>query len=581
MEWLFKSLISLLLGSTAALAINQDSDRSFQKHSDGLSVSNSILDDQSAMSLVENELLYTHTSPSQIIELIAPFMSRAQIHLIAESQKDTLRSQKYSFSFGGFLISEAQMTLLYRDKKLIHYRLDLPDIRLAETPPRAEDFLALEHLGYSASEVLTQTKILIESGQTLVPAWHITQQQYNHIVELIIDAQTGVTYSDEIKSFEMAQVFEVNSEESFTQEVELPNLSSSTYLDGKYFSVFAPDTLAPRAKGQDGEFYFSPQNESEAVEFDQVQTYYSANRILEEFRQRFGYDPKDDHIIIRTNDVIRGFTDNALYTPAPAGPSIRIGKGSRQMQNLARDSDVVLHEYSHHIIYQSLKSASGQSGELHEGYADFFTYVINGDPYLAETTLPYQPYLRTALVDKHFGKNIKYDDPNNPNSKYFYGQLWSGVLWDLYKEIGDDFAQIAYESIYLLSGYSGYDDAWRAILLADAGLNPSLDLLGYGRYHCDILNIAVKRGYAIYVQKEDGTPCQIDLLAAASESRVSLPDEPLTEQKEEPSKDLSLFGKQCASIGLITPASAFLTRLLLLVGLCAPVLIGRFIRGDQ
>ena len=368
--------------------------------------------------------------------------------------------------------------------------------------------------------------------------------------KIIVDAQTGAILLEETIDFNIADVYAENPNSNILETVQLPDLFGSGYLEGTYFTVFAPNLEDPRVFSENNIFQFSP-NSSEAIEFDQVQTYFNASRVLKWFSENFDFSMEDIQMSIHVNDTINGRGDNALYIPPPNGPIIRLGAGQSGMSNLARDSDVVAHEFSHHVVFRRLKIMAGESGELHEGYADYFSYAINNDPYLGETILAGKPYLRTAKIDKDQGFYVRFDDPTTRQDKYFKAQVWSALLWDLRKENGSSFDELVYHSLNYIGAAAGYREALYGLLNADRDLNPlkesEAEYQIYGSNKCQIMNFAIKRGYAVYTEDLDGDSCGIDLELLGKKSRE------FTDEKENPVFDTKPF--MPIKCGAITHAS--------------------------
>ena len=124
-------------------------------------------------------------------------------------------------------------------------------------------------------------------------------------------------------------------------------------------------------------------------EFDETSMFTNPNRIHDWF-QSIGYTTFGDE---KNELTVHGFLDNtantAVYLPqaTTAGqPSIVVGDGDNKLlQNLLTDSDVVGHQFGHHIIYATITRTSGESLVLHEGIADFFTFARTGNACLGQS----------------------------------------------------------------------------------------------------------------------------------------------------------------------------------------------------
>jgi hypothetical protein len=171
-----------------------------------------------------------------------------------------------------------------------------------------------------------------------------------------------------------------------------------------------------------------------------------------------------------------GYTlDNAAYMPSALAKGsqarILIGTGweegqaveqKRILRYLGRDTDVVMHEFGHHMIYRTLRDVSGQGGALHEGFADYFTYAITGNNRLGESIVSSGESLRS-------GNRPGKVDPYVNAKAHIAGEFWSSVMWELRQNLGPwkdgffIFDKIVWESIDLFKEDAGYYDVISAL----------------------------------------------------------------------------------------------------------------------
>lgn len=457
--------------------------------------------------------------------------------------------ESYDLSFGGYPIEGAQLTLHHFKNRLTMVRAAIPDARLPVAPPSAADFLPLSELGYR--NATHPVKVLAVSAGFVAPAWRFltTAAAPAQRRQLVLDAQTGAILSDESLAFDLAaaNIYERNPMSGALTPVELPDLATTGYLDGKYFAVYAPTNTDPRAAAPDLAFNFQPNDPAETLFFDQVQAYYAANRAMTYFRQELGYEPDAIQIPVRINMLVDNRADNAQYLRPPQGPEIQVGKGNGVLHDLVRDVDVIAHEFAHHVIYRTLQLATGESGVLHEGTADYFAYAMAGDPYLAESIVAGGLYLRTAVQPD----SERFDEWPQSRGAHTRGQLWSAVLWDLRSQLGPAADRLVYESLNYLGKSSGIRDAFLGLINADRDLfpiTPGKSGAGvFGVNKCTILNLAVKRGFAAYLDRLDGLDCGLDLLTLGAESRAIMDGKtPMPSGHKGPS--IELFGNKCAVV---------------------------------
>lgn len=399
---------------------------------------------------------------------------------------------------------------------------------------------------YPNAQVLeSEQRVLMVEGLADVPrpAWRLLVRFVDRdggqgTREVWVGSGDGAILHDKPWGFEatgVGQVFRENPLVAPAERMDLEYLDGSGYLRGRGIDVLAPGESDPRTKRSDFMFVFDPDSEGDASAFDEVQGYYFLTAAIEWFKSLGAGD--DPNILLRVRAVIDGRGDNARYIPL-ARPEVLIGRGEDgSLQGLARDVDVVLHELSHHYIYRRIKSSQGESGILHEGTADYFAYAYSGDPFLAESVHPREPYLRTADLPA----GLRYDRASYTARVHELGQYWSAVLWDLHQSIGaEEFAQAVFRSIDLMPEDAGFSDAFLALVTVDRMLAESSEPDGMGPNYCTILTAGVDWGFAAALRDFDGGPCGIDLQALGAESmdaiaeRVSARDRAMTRDPEPP-----------------------------------------------
>lgn len=485
--------------------------------------------------------------------------------------------EDYELWFGDYRLDDAYLSIHNHKNRLVFLRAKLPDYRLPAEPPTADDFIPLAALGFESAEREAAVKVLAASSGFPAPSWAWSQFDPARSVTVtrIIDAQTGAVLSETETFFGSAQVYEKSPADGHLIPVELPDLSATGFLDGKHFSVYAPNETDARVPVDGAKLdAVRPDDPTSPTAFDQVEAYYAATKALSWFKERFGYDIGATHLNVRVNDLVGGRAENAAYLPAPLGPEILIGKGGERMTGLARDTDVVIHEFSHHVIFGHVTTAAGESGVFHEGTADYFAYALNGDPYLAESIVPGAPFLRTAAQPAA----ARYDALSSKEDAHTKGQIWSAVLWELRQRLGAELGdKVVYESLAYMGPRSGFADAFHALLNADrdlaplAGGDPEVGI--FGRNKCAILNAGVARGfaYALDALGPVGAPCGLDLAVLAEQSRavakIANDNSPKTGQKV----GITAFGKRCSTIPFSDNSSEGVTLLLWLLSL--PVLV--------
>lgn len=102
-------------------------------------------------------------------------------------------------------------------------------------------------------------------------------------------------------------------------------------------------------------------------------------------------------------------------------------------------SDVIYHEYGHGIIDEvdpsllDIGGYSGESGNLHEGLADYFACSLNGNPDMAEGF-----YTSSAFPLRRCNTTARY--PNNYGIEPHSGaQIISGAMWEIRGALGQNY----------------------------------------------------------------------------------------------------------------------------------------------
>lgn len=362
------------------------------------------------------------------------------------------------------------------------------EVRLSNYPSQAE-FL-------SPSLPLQEGWIL--DHKHMIPVKSINSPTAKYFVNL---QNNKVVYVED-HAFDVARVYVTNSRKRETSEVETPQKSPSGFLDTDFFSVSS--AVSERVKISP-EMFFSPETESSF--FDQVQIFWRLDQITKWF-QNHGVK-LNDKVEVRIH--LYGVEDinNGSYTPESGnGPLIKIGQGdSIIMTDLARDLDVITHEYSHHLIFQTLKTARGESGILHEGYADYFAFAMGEDPNLAETIMVSGFPLRTALLPPEY----KFHREGKDWSKHMKSQFFSRLLWLLRETYGEGYDQTVFQSLKFLKPESSLHDAIHALLLASPGESE----------RCKTMELAQSLGFDEALQGIDGSACGFQFGAPTPEKKSS------------------------------------------------------------
>lgn len=180
---------------------------------------------------------------------------------------------------------------------------------------------------------------------------------------------------------------------------------------------------------------------------------------------------------------------NAFYSPngdgtgdihfgwhAPVAGAVGTGPSVRGFADAAEDAEVILHEYGHAVVDSIVPNFNG--GPLHEGFGDFWaatqaSRVSNGNfdwcmaewftSYLGVTSGGRPPCLRTLENELTF---------DYESGGHAMGQIWSGALWNLRKELGrEETEKLVLEAYHYMPTTGSFHEGAEALLMADAELN--------------------------------------------------------------------------------------------------------------
>lgn len=292
-------------------------------------------------------------------------------------------------------------------------------------------------------------------------------------------------------------------------------------MTNDYFTT-ADYTGAARASSTTNSFVYAGTSDSH---FAEASTFAYVNQQYD-FVKSMGYTwvgAKPIKVITRA--IISGTTNNALYTPSADGsssPTIKVGDGDgATLQNLAYDSDVVSHEFGHHVIYQSITNIAGDSLILHEGLADFLAMSRTGDSCLGESICPSTSALCQVKSKclRSADNTISYNDSTYSgfgSSAHLKGQLVSGLLWDLRKDNaipGDTLTKYMLQAIPYFPSNAGFKSLIAGLLYVDQKNG--------GTYQSVITTAATNRGLSPTSLGIDTTNLQTAIQSSGSSSSSS------------------------------------------------------------
>ena len=391
-------------------------------------------------------------------------------------------------------------------------------IYLLENHSSSEDFSFLPKAKKIAQSFHTKeegSKFFVSSGEAcyfyeenkLTPAYLFKIQVDKKVYEIFVSQEKILKTKELFLSLEKEvtgkiQTYAKNSilsdlktfPFSFTGTGFLENNRFETYLD-----TGAPANLT-RAYSKEHQFIYSPEDPffAEASVFAHAANIY--NFFLELGFKEWSTEP----FLIKIYSLFgeNKSSNNAMYVPYDEEfnnrPVISIGKGDGLvLKNLLLDSDVISHELSHHIIFSTLTSTVEESLAIHEGLADYFSFAYSGDACLGETICPetslacvvYKKCLRTG------SNSLLFDDENLMGLDWHKeGQIISGVLWDLRRDLGEKIVdKLILRSIGYFISDAGYYSLILSLMRAD-------ELLYKGKHQCQIFDSFLRRGFDSYLE---------------------------------------------------------------------------------
>lgn len=309
---------------------------------------------------------------------------------------------------------------------------------------------------------ITHEAVLYPTPQGHVEVYHLTVPAENPLGdwEYFINVQNGEIVdsynSMKFHSFYFApraRVYPENPDDTPLATVMLRDVKSPyNKLDGQYCKVTNEDAAGAVA-GSNYRFDFPPEN----THFDECQVYYAGEKVYQYFLD-LGFrgftvnNPygKANAGQLALNVHVDTNWDNAGYSPYTG--QIYFGDGSypgnpNGFRDLAKEVDVVSHEFTHAVIDEYLPRMFGSEGAaLHEGYSDYFAASLTNDPNLGEYLVPAP---EKAGILRNCDNNLRYPDaPTEPHDR---GRVWAGACWDLRKDLGQEVADfLIFGSILVL-----------------------------------------------------------------------------------------------------------------------------------
>lgn len=342
-------------------------------------------------------------------------------------------------------------------------------------------------------------KCLMVTAEGMVPAWRFSASNdmgSNYVG--FVDANSLIkSYETNFHGTGLFQVYEEN-EEGDTVEVEVSGMQPNGYLCNNLFFTkvdLETEKLDRQTYLEASTMFVNANKISESIRNIGGNAWYPAQTIL--------YLSSNPNLPTSFQPIGFRYAQDKLNT-------IIIPRSEGFLKNLRTDSDVLFHEYGHYLVYETAKDLSiAESFAIHDAYADFFAYMVNGDSCLAETicsdsssTLCSVPgkCLRTADNDLHLN-----DLPKEivKRQHYRHSELISGMLWDIKEAAGwsnSEGLSWLYNAIEYLDHSSNLDNMMFSLIESER------DLFG-SQNTCQIFHQATKRGFSLPTLQQFESQC--------------------------------------------------------------------------
>ncbi|MBU1240574.1 hypothetical protein KKF84_09320 [Myxococcota bacterium] len=312
-------------------------------------------------------------------------------------------------------------------------------------------------------------------------------------------------------------------------EVELQNLTAdATYLDGYegqfkvWQCVTAPDAggmmgatpdienatlISIPTSDASGNYIYEPVLDLDYTELaGAVNLFYHVDRMYTGFRS-LGYTaPLNMDIIANLHSESGGTKtpyDNAFFTPSQDMSKDIITAGQGTDIDLAYGGDVIMHEFTHSVIYHVAIGLDAQQFDqygihrmplaIHEGLADYFPSSLNNSPVMGAWALEEIE----AGASRNLENNTKICPDDMLGEEHYDGEILGAASWAIRQAVGgpETADPIIYATLLRLSSNSTYKDFHESLVLSLADALTAGDITQ--TQHDDALAVSVSKGLDI------------------------------------------------------------------------------------
>ncbi len=400
-----------------------------------------------------------------------------------------------------------------------------------ETEEIVTDLFGLDNIEYfeqqevyffKDNELLLCYLVTLSDARLRTPAWQIL---INAIDGMIVEklpliqevTGQGVVYPEnKVKTPDLEQV-------------PLDNLKEEQSLNGKFVQIINSDPHSQQAMAEDYNFIYREYE----THFAEVSTYFYADTYLNWLANQLPDMELEIKIKVHVPDPVTLQAGNIAYYDFVAN-TISLGDGDGKfLQNLSIDSDVIMHEIGHYLVYTfgGITSIQGESGAIHEGIADFLAMHRSDDPCLGESVMVGKPCVRRADNNYIYPDSMSHDPHKS-------GEILSGTLWQIRSSLpqGDreTFASLVVRSLPFIGIKNAlFEDAYHAMLKADSYLFDQ-------KFYCSLTDHFKQRGFLFSYEDINKPFCP------ASPREESEPDNSINLVKESGSNKGKKSSNGCA-----------------------------------
>lgn len=251
---------------------------------------------------------------------------------------------------------------------------------------------------------------------------YIYQARYTPSLKLYDIEQMGshLAHSDKNNEFSaestqaMTQVYPQGPKLTALTDVLLKNIYSEPALSNPF--ILVSNEAEQKITQVTPLLKFDPKD----TRFDQVQVYYFMDKALDWMKTKLKIE-----LTQKLEAVVNvGYPENTNTAFYYKG-KIRLGRGDSEVfTSIASDPSIIYHETFHAAIDgMAGLPYEKEGGSLNEAFADFFTCVALGRPFLGEAAYLKGPFKRSLLTDKKLNERT--------GGLYHDSLIISSLLWEI------------------------------------------------------------------------------------------------------------------------------------------------------